>query len=331
MFIFKLKILTILLSLFIFKPLFSEESWYQTAANLHKEWAKTYHTVSDIERYTNIHKLIIGKNVELKPGKVSFPGYANQLSMNVKVSNGAMAEVIGAEDFAYNGKTFHSFTADYSKCKKKEKQNDCTHHYGSVRTELTSKKAKWTFTEGTEKWINYAFIPAHNILFPKNPQRKFTIGQCHPDGHKITWMMTIQSANLIFNHEFSSFKSNNEWKPSSMEKRRIIKKFKVNENHGTDSWTSVRINFKNTKKPDGKLKVWIDGKLAYDYEGPTNWGKKKHKGKRRNVCYFKFGLYSNANLKADQKHEAEGMMVFTDYMAMAKTEEKLETLLSKDK
>ena len=143
--------------------------------------------------------------------------------------------------------------------------------------------------------------------------------------------MTIQKANLIFNHEFSSFKNNNEWKPSSMEKRRILKKFKVNENHGTDSWTTVRINFKNTKKPDGKLKVWIDGKLAYDYEGPTNWGKKKHEGKKRNVCYFKFGLYSNANLKAKHKHEAEGMTVFTDYMAMASTEEKLEALLLKDK
>jgi hypothetical protein len=269
--------------------------------------------------------------VKLKPGKVTFPGYPNQLSMNVKVSNGAMAEVIGAEDFAYNGKTFYSFTADYSKCKKKELQNDCTHHFGSVRTELVSKKAKWTFIEGTEKWIHYALMPANNMLFPKNHERKFTVGQCHPSGHKITWMMTIQKANLIFNHEFSSFKNNNEWKPSSMEKRRILKKFKVNENHGTDSWTTVRINFKNTKKPDGKLKVWIDEKLAYDYEGPTNWGKKKHKGKTRNKCYFKFGIYSNANLKADHKHEAEGMTVFTDYMAMANTEEKLEKLLLKDK
>ena len=53
-----------------------------------------------------------------------------------------MAEVIGAENFAYNGKTFHSFTADYSKCKRKEKQNDCIHHNGSVRTELTTKKGK---------------------------------------------------------------------------------------------------------------------------------------------------------------------------------------------
>ena len=326
----KLKFLFILISFFIFKPLLAEESWYQTAANLHKEWAKTYHTVSDIERYTNIHKLVIGKDVELKPGMVPFPGWKTSLSMNVKVKNGAMAKVIGAENFAYSGKIFHSFTADYSKCKKKEKQNDCTHHFGSVRTELTSKD-DWTFTEGTEKWINYAFMPVRNILFPKNPHRKYTVGQCHPDGHKITWMMTIQKANLIFTHEFSSFKNNDEWKPSSMEKRRVLKRFKVNKNYGTDSWTTVRINFKNSKKPDGKLKVWIDGNLAYDYEGPTNWGKKKHKGKKRNVCYFKFGLYANANLKAEHKHEAEGMTVFTDYMGMAKTEEKLETLLLKDK
>ena len=326
----KLKLPYILLLLFIFKPLLAEESWYQTAANLHKEWAKTYHTVSDLERYTSIHKLVIGKDVELKPGKVSFPGWKTSLSMNVKVKDGAMAEIIGAEDFAYNGKTFNSFTTDYSKCKKKEKQNDCTHHFGSVRTELTSKN-DWTFTEGTEKWINYAMMPANNMLFPKNHERKFTVGQCHPDGHKIMWMMTIQSANLVLTQQFSSFKKNDEWKPTSMEKRRTLKKFKVNENYGTDSWTNIRINFKNSKKPDGKLKVWVDEKLAYDYEGPTNWGKKKHKGKHRNKCYFKFGIYSNANQKAEHKHLAEGMTVFTDYMAMAKTEEKLEALLLKDK
>ena len=144
-----------------------------------------------------------------------------------------------------------------------------------------------TFTEGTEKWINYAIMPANNMLFPKNHERKFTVGQCHPKGHKITWMMTIQKANLILTHEFSSFKNNDEWKPTSMEKRRVLKKFKVNENYGTDSWTNIRINFKNSKKSDGKLKVWVDEKLAYDYEGPTNWGKKKYKGRHRNKCYFK--------------------------------------------
>ena len=48
-------------------------------------------------------------------------------------------------------------------------------------------------------------------------------------------------------------------------------------------------------------------------------------------CYFKFGIYTNANQKAEHKHLAEGMTVFTDYMAMANTEEKLEALLLKDK
>ena len=60
----------------------------------------------------------------------------------------------------------------------------------------------------------------------------------------------------------------------------MLKKLKVNENNGTDRLSTVRRNFKKTKKPDGKLKVGIDEKLAYYYDGPTNWGKKKHKGKR---------------------------------------------------
>ena len=58
--------------------------------------------------------------------------------------------------------------------------------------------------------------------------------------------------------------------------------------------------------------------------------KKKHKGKFRNKCYFKFGLYTNANNGAEHRHEAEGMTIFTDYMAMAKTEKELEALLLKD-
>ena len=41
--------------------------------------------------------------------------------------------------------------------------------------------------------------------------------------------------------------------------------------------------------------------------------KKKHKGKRRNKCYFKFGLYANANNRAEHRHEAEGMTIFTEW------------------
>jgi hypothetical protein len=40
---------------------------------------------------------------------------------------------------------------------------------------------------------------------------------------------------------------------------------------------------------------------------------------------------TNTNQKAEHKHLVEGMNVFTDYMAMVETEEKLEALLLKDK
>jgi len=39
----KFKLLYLLIPFLIFNPLLADESWYQTAANLHKEWAKTYH------------------------------------------------------------------------------------------------------------------------------------------------------------------------------------------------------------------------------------------------------------------------------------------------
>ena len=205
------------------------------------EWAKTYHKVSDLERYTNIHKLVIG-NTRLKLSMVRW-----QKSLVPKTLLTMVKYLIHSQLIILN---FYG-------------QND-----------------PW-LTEGTEKWTKLCNDELTTCYFQKNYERKST--GMSPRRSKIMWMMTIQSANLVLNHEFSSFKKNDEWK------------------------------------------------LAYDYEGPTNWGKKKHKGKTRNNCYFKFGIYSNANQKAKHKHLAEGMTVFTDYMAMAKTEEKLEEMLLKDK
>jgi len=57
-----LNILNIVIFLFFVVSPLSANEWYAKAAKLHKEWAKTYHKVSDLERYTNIHKLVIGKD-----------------------------------------------------------------------------------------------------------------------------------------------------------------------------------------------------------------------------------------------------------------------------
>ena len=100
-----------------------------------------------------------------------------------------------------------------------------------------------------------------------------------------------------------------------------------------DNYNNKKLRLDNQKKE----KVLVRERLASDtrmksyIEAALLREEKKHKGKRRNKCYFKFGLYANANNRAEHRHEAEGMTIFTDYMAMAETEEKLEALLLKDR
>jgi hypothetical protein len=312
----------------------AKAGWYDDASKLHKKWAKEFHKQSDKDRYTSIHELVIGHNVNLDFGTLKFPGINMERSLKSESNN--FAEVIGAPEIAYNGETFHSIIVDHSKCKIKEGFSDCGQTQGSARTELIAKGSNYTFKEGTEKWINYAVLPAHNILF-NNRGRMFTVGQCHPlnnapDG--ITWMIKFKDRQLILEHNYKMNKNKDGTWSKGYRTYRTLKKFKANEFDGSMDWTNVRINFKNSKNPDGKLKIWIDGNLAYDYEGPTNWMSIKKTEKlasKRNKCAFKFGLYTNKNLTAVHKHDIENMTVFVDYLGIANTEQKLEKLLAKDK
>ena len=244
-----------------------------------------------------------------------------------------MAEINGAEHFAYSGNTFYSVTVDQSKCNRNtDGFSDCKQDSGSSRVELIAKG--WTFTEGEEHWMSYAVLPANNILF-NNPSRRFTVGQCHPhDSEAITWMVKFKDGRLVLTHNFKSWKNDNgEWmKGSEWTTDNLLKKFdNINEHNGSDEWTNIRIQFKNSKNPDGKLKVWINGGLKYDYEGPTNWNNYKGFKGYKSKCVVKFGLYTNANLKSATKETRENMVVFVDNMAFAKTEVELEKLLKEDK
>ncbi len=311
----------------------AKANWYETGSKDHKKWAKEYHTEKDAVRYTNIHNQVIGHNVKLDFGTLDFPGISMQRSLNSNPNN--FAEVIGAPEVAYNGDTFHSIIVDHSKCYKKADFSDCGQTQGSARTELITKSAKYNFKEGTEGWINYAVLPAHNILF-NNRSRTFTVGQCHPlkGAENITWMIKFKEGKLVLEHNYKMQKNKDGSWTKGYKTYRTIKTFKANEFDGSMDWTNIRINFKNSQDPDGKLKVWIDNELAYDYEGPTNWNSIKKTEKiatKRNKCAFKFGLYTNANMTSPHAHDRENMTVFVDYMAFANTEEKLEKILAKDK
>ena len=312
----------------------AKAGWYETASDMHKKWANKYHTEKDSVRYTNVHTDVIGHDVKLKFGTLKFPGIIMQKSLTSRSRN--FAEVIGAPEIAYNGNTFHSVIVDHSKCHVSIKFSDCGQSMGSSRTELITRSSAYNFIEGSEAWINYALLPAHNMIFD-NRKRTFTVGQCHPlkGAQKITWMLLIRDGQLQLKHNWKMTKKDDGKYVRGWETIRILKTgFKANEFNGNMEWTNIRINFKNSSKQDGKLKIWIDAELKYDYEGPTNWNSIKKTEKiatKRNKCAFKFGLYTNANLTSPNKEHIENMIVFVDYMAFAKTEEKLEKLLAKDK
>ena len=318
----------------------AQHKWLIPIIKQHKDWAKEYHSKwkNDEERYKSIVEKVLGKEIEFTPKKIPFHGINFRMSMNTKWKNGGMAEIKNASEFAYSGNTFYSITADQSKCtKNSDGFSDCLQDSGSTRVEFISKK--W-IGEGNEKWISYSVLPANNILWKAKTantsaekSRRFTIGQCHPlKGDNITWMIEYKFDRLILVTNFLSYKNDKgEWvKGTNKSTFSSLKRFEINENNGSMDWTNIKINFKNSKKPDGKLKVWVDGKLKYNNKGPTNW--KSYKGYRnfKTKCVFKFGLYVNANIIESKKELRENMTVFVDKMAFAKTEEKLEELLKKD-
>ena len=316
--------LTVLLAVMITLSSNAKADYYHTASIDHKQWAKEFYTVKDKVRYTDVHEAILDQDVKLKFNYIKFPGI--DMKASLKSSKNNFAEVIGANEIAYNGNTFHSIIVDHSKCYNGQYGNDCARSQGSSRTELKAKG--YTFNEGTEKWINYAVQPANKILFDGR-SRSFTVGQCHPkdkSGERITWMIKFRDNQLELNHNFKSTQQNDGTWKRGYQVFRTLKRFDVNENNGAMDWTNIRINFKNSKNPDGKLHIWIDGKLAYEYSGPTNWDNGK-----TDRCQFKFGLYTTGNLTSPYKEHIQNMTVFVDYMGFANTEKKLEKLLAKDK
>ena len=305
------------------------------AIHEHRVWAENYHTENNKLRYEHLIETIIGHDIKLKPKKLNFKGFTEKDTMDSWRSDGSQAEVKGANEFAYSGSTFYSVTSDLSECVATQWFSDCKQDNGSSRIEVKDSK-EWTFTKGTDKWINYAILPANNVLF-KSQKRRFTVGQCHPGESPITWMIKFYDGNLVLEHNYRwTLGADGNWHkmPSFGGNFQRLKKFEINERHGSMEWTNVRIHFVNSQDPNkGMLEIWIDGEKKWDYKGPTGY-KNTNSADNKNIgekCRLRFGLYVNSSLSAKDPALAENMMVWYDAMAVAKTEEKLIKLLKKDK
>lgn len=82
-----------------------------------------------------------------------------------------------------------------------------------------------------------------------------------------------------------------------------------------DRWHDIVIEIRHSTKPDGLLKVWINGQLYYEYEGITT----RHKGKP----YFKFGIYNTAKPVGNPKYDNGALFndiwVYFDEIRFAKS------------
>ena len=321
----------------------------------HKKWAKTYHGISDKKRFQkNIKELTNNQNASIKPKKIIIKGMESLNSLKSYKGKGEMGIVKGAPEHAFKGKEFWSVTVDFSKCGTDQGFSDCKQTQGSSRKEIRDKK-KWTFVEGTEKWIHYAFKPAKNIVF-KNKGRKYTIGQCHP-GDKprhagIVWMLRIRQGNLYIAQYFKHFNKadrtntgpivetsngtryyisdehSSSFNGGKEASHILLKKLEANEHNGTNDWTSVLIHqVQSMDHKKGLLEIFLDENYnnpAYVYKGEMGietWNK----------CYIKIGLYSNGNVVAKDMATTENMNLWLDAMVIGNTKDEVLKKVAQDK
>jgi len=328
-------------------------SYCKDPSKFHKKWAKEvlHGGQSNKDRYLENIAVWTGKSintVSIKPKLLNFEGVNEKDSMKSYKGKGEMGIVIGAEEFAYNGKEFWTVTTDFSGCKNLSYYSDCKQSKGSSRIENRAKGN--SVSEGQEKWIHYAIKPVNNVLFPGNNSRRFTIGQCHPGDNGnhmgLTWMLRIRGGQLYFatyfkHQDFNYQKENGEWgvrnkwigeDVSWKTTHDKLKDFRPDIKEGMNGvgadgeWTSILIRQINSTDPSkGKFEVYLDGDWTnpvYEYAGATTIKQKKS-------CYFKFGLYTNGNMTATDMATTENMTIHMDAMAVANSKEEVLALVAK--
>ena len=130
------------------------------------------------------------------------------------------------------------------------------------RHELSGKKH-----DDGEYWY------AWSIYLPKDFKNiyptKLAMGQFHQSKGHVVWMFQNANGGYFVDNQVSGRTSGTD---------RIL-----NQEEMLGSWNDILINANWTDKKIGFFRVWVNGKLAFKYNGPT-----KSKGKK---VYQKFGVY----------------------------------------
>jgi len=169
--------------------------------------------------------------------------------------------------------------------------NDCDREHKSERAEIYSKY----FTLG-EKWYSWSiYIPDGQEKFKP---ASLKMGQFHSK----LYQKYIQQAH--FEHNDGKYTFNNMVCGGECKSRSI---------DPIGKWTDILINVKWSHKKSGFYKVWANGKIIYDYSGPTIYEKK-------NKAYLKIGIYRNqVNLLWASGSDGGTTVVYYDNIRTGKT------------
>ena len=148
---------------------------------------------------------------------------------------------------------------DCGKDKSPSTWDDCKNN--RYRHELSGKPFKG------KAWYAYSIYIPEDFTVKVHPVKQY-LGQFHQEN---SW------PTLMFRFGSRGYYVIRQWDGSMVDRTKLLG---VNEMLG--KWNDILIHINSTSKDNGFYKVWVNGKLKYDYKGKTTEG---------NKSFFKFGIY----------------------------------------
>lgn len=153
---------------------------------------------------------------------------------------------------------------------------------------------------------------AWSIYLPKDFKNiyptKLAMGQFHQSKGHVVWMFQNADGGYLVDNQVYGYTTRRD---------KIL-----NQKEMLGKWNDILVNAYWTDKKEGFFRVWVNGKLSYNYSGPT-----KSKGKK---VYQKFGIYRSfmSRYKAFKSVDSEsvlvpGQVVYFDEVRTSKTCSKL--------
>jgi hypothetical protein len=176
-------------------------------------------------------------------------------------------------------------------CFKDETWNDCLND--RERIELKQKKS--LFIDHQTHWFGWSFF------IPENYQDvspvKLSIAQFYDEGaSQPVWMFQLNEKGLYIDNQFN---------------KAGLVKLLVSKSDLVKKWHQIQIEMIGSRKSDGVLNIWVNGKQVFKYKGAIF---------KSNEYYFKYGLYRSFLSRWKKTVKVPTQIIYFSNVKMGKTQ-----------